>query len=220
MGPEMDFPTLTATGNVASKTRMTFRFEKISPSATAFFTSAKSDPSAADVAAVNQRMIQGETGFGSYNFYGELLHGDKVTPICTGDRFAEIPLRYFAQVMGHILRHIVQTGQHGFQSPCQLGGFILGPHLRGRRTTADSIAENARQTAATAEEAGHFVAQAGAQLGVSVNYVQEWFPKPLPAGRFHPWTSPAGTAYADRRRPSSQAGQRRIEWGPSRGCRL
>ena len=40
----------------------------------------------------------------------QLLHGDKVTPICTGDRFAEIPLRYFAQVMGHILRHIVQTG--------------------------------------------------------------------------------------------------------------
>lgn len=32
---------------------------------------AKSDPSVADVAAVNQRMIQGETGFGSYNFYGD-----------------------------------------------------------------------------------------------------------------------------------------------------
>lgn len=32
---------------------------------------AKSDPSAADVAAVNQRMIQGETGFGSYKFYGD-----------------------------------------------------------------------------------------------------------------------------------------------------
>ena len=39
--------------------------------------------------------------------------------------------------------------------------------------TADSIAENARQTAAAAEEAGHFVTQAGAQLGVSVSYVQE-----------------------------------------------
>ena len=32
---------------------------------------AKTDPSAADVAAVNQRMIQGESGFGSYNFYGD-----------------------------------------------------------------------------------------------------------------------------------------------------
>ena len=32
---------------------------------------AQSDPSVADVAAVNQRMIQGETGFGSYNFYGD-----------------------------------------------------------------------------------------------------------------------------------------------------
>lgn len=40
-------------------------------------------------------------------------------------------------------------------------------------STADGIAENARQTAATADEAGHFVSQAGAQLGVSVNYVQE-----------------------------------------------
>lgn len=32
---------------------------------------AKSDPSVADVAAVNQRMIQRETGFGSYKFYGD-----------------------------------------------------------------------------------------------------------------------------------------------------
>ncbi|MCI8513672.1 MAG: HAMP domain-containing protein [Lachnospiraceae bacterium] len=32
---------------------------------------AKTDPSVADVAAVNQRMIQGETGFGTYNFYGD-----------------------------------------------------------------------------------------------------------------------------------------------------
>lgn len=39
--------------------------------------------------------------------------------------------------------------------------------------TADSIAENARQTASAAEEAGHFVEQAGAQLGVSMDYVQE-----------------------------------------------
>ena len=32
---------------------------------------AKTDPSVADVAAVNQRMIQGETGFGAYKFYGD-----------------------------------------------------------------------------------------------------------------------------------------------------
>lgn len=32
---------------------------------------AKTDASMADVAALNQRMIQGETGFGSYNFYGD-----------------------------------------------------------------------------------------------------------------------------------------------------
>ncbi|MCI8476973.1 MAG: HAMP domain-containing protein [Oscillospiraceae bacterium] len=32
---------------------------------------AKADPSVADVAAVNQRMLQGETGFGTYNFYGD-----------------------------------------------------------------------------------------------------------------------------------------------------
>ena len=39
--------------------------------------------------------------------------------------------------------------------------------------TAGSIAETARQTAAAAEEAGRFVDQAGAQLGVSVEYVKE-----------------------------------------------
>ena len=32
---------------------------------------AKTDSSVADVAAVNQRMIQGETGFGAYQFYGD-----------------------------------------------------------------------------------------------------------------------------------------------------
>ena len=32
---------------------------------------AKTDDSLADVAAVNQRMIQGETGFGTYKFYGD-----------------------------------------------------------------------------------------------------------------------------------------------------
>ena len=40
-------------------------------------------------------------------------------------------------------------------------------------STADSIAETARQTAAAAEEAGQFVNQAGAQLGVSVEYVKD-----------------------------------------------
>lgn len=39
--------------------------------------------------------------------------------------------------------------------------------------TADSIAENARQTAEAAEEAKLFVNQAGAQLGISVDYVKE-----------------------------------------------
>ena len=32
---------------------------------------AKTDPSVMDIAAVNQQMIQGETGFGTYNFYGD-----------------------------------------------------------------------------------------------------------------------------------------------------
>ncbi len=32
---------------------------------------AKTDSSVADVAEVNQRMLQGETGFGAYNFYGD-----------------------------------------------------------------------------------------------------------------------------------------------------
>ena len=32
---------------------------------------AKTNPDVADVAAVNQRMLEGETGFGTYNFYGD-----------------------------------------------------------------------------------------------------------------------------------------------------
>lgn len=32
---------------------------------------AKADSTLADIAAVNQRMVQGETGFGAYNFYGD-----------------------------------------------------------------------------------------------------------------------------------------------------
>ena len=39
--------------------------------------------------------------------------------------------------------------------------------------TSDSIAENARQTVAAAEEAGQLVTQASAQMGISVNYVKE-----------------------------------------------
>ncbi len=39
--------------------------------------------------------------------------------------------------------------------------------------TVTTIAENAKQTAATAEEAGNFVNQAGAQLGISMEYVKE-----------------------------------------------
>ncbi|MCI8669447.1 MAG: methyl-accepting chemotaxis protein [Lachnospiraceae bacterium] len=39
--------------------------------------------------------------------------------------------------------------------------------------TSSNIEENAKQTASAAEEAGQFVAQAGAQLGISVDYVKE-----------------------------------------------
>lgn len=39
--------------------------------------------------------------------------------------------------------------------------------------TITNISENAKQTAATVEEAGQFVSQAGAQLGISVDYVKE-----------------------------------------------
>ncbi|MCI8714965.1 MAG: HAMP domain-containing protein [Oscillospiraceae bacterium] len=265
---------------------------------------AKSDPSAADVAAVNQRMIQGETGFGSYNFYGDnkfvgfapiggsqewsiaietsqrelkstldrsilltvlvvilvllatfpvavkvgksisgpiqscvarlekMADGDLHTPspqvrskdetaqlaraletmlsrlndvaqdvthhlgkIAQGDFRETITRTYWgdfvameqsiktihtslkdtlsqiSQSAGTVSSSAVQVS-NGAQSLSQ-GAAEQASAIHELSATADSIAENARQTAATAEEAGHFVAQAGAQLGVSVNYVQE-----------------------------------------------
>ncbi|MDE6936411.1 MAG: methyl-accepting chemotaxis protein [Oscillospiraceae bacterium] len=265
---------------------------------------AKSDPSAADVAAVNQRMIQGETGFGSYNFYGDnkfvgfapiggsqewsiaietsqrelkstldrsilltvlvvilvllatfpvavkvgksisgpiqscvarlekMADGDLHTPspqvrskdetaqlaraletmlsrlndvaqdvthhlgkMAQGDFRETITRTYWgdfvameqsiktihtslkdtlsqiSQSAGTVSSSAVQVS-NGAQSLSQ-GAAEQASAIHELSATADSIAENARQTAATAEEAGHFVAQAGAQLGVSVNYVQE-----------------------------------------------
>ncbi len=265
---------------------------------------AKSDPSVADVAAVNQRMIQRETGFGAYNFYGDnkfvgfapidgtqewsiaietsqrelkstldrsilltvlvvvlvvlatfpvavkvgrsisgpiqscvarlekMADGDLHTPaphvkskdetsqlaraletmlsrlndvtqdvshhlgkMALGDFRETITRTYWgdfvtmeqsikaihnslkdtlsqiSQSAGTVASSAVQVS-NGAQSLSQ-GATEQASAIHELSATADSIAENARQTAAAAEEAGHFVAQAGAQLGVSVNYVQE-----------------------------------------------
>ena len=265
---------------------------------------AKSDPSVADVAAVNQRMIQRETGFGAYNFYGDnkfvgfapidgtqewsiaietsqrelkstldrsilltvlvvvlvvlatfpvavkvgrsisgpiqscvarlekMADGDLHTPaphvkskdetsqlaraletmlsrlndvtqdvshhlgkMALGDFRETITRTYWgdfvtmeqsiktihnslkdtlsqiSQSAGTVASSAVQVS-NGAQSLSQ-GATEQASAIHELSSTADSIAENARQTAAAAEEAGHFVAQAGAQLGVSVNYVQE-----------------------------------------------
>jgi len=70
----------------------------------------------------------------------------------------------------HLRRHC-HTGGAG-QALAQ-GATEQASAIQEFSATADSIAENARQTAAAAKETGHFVAQAGTQLGVSVNYVQE-----------------------------------------------
>ena len=265
---------------------------------------AKTDPSVADVAAVNQRMIQRETGFGAYNFYGDnkfvgfapidgnqewsiaieasqrelkstldrsimltvlvivlvvlatfpvavnvgrsisgpiqscvarlekMADGDLHTPspqvkskdetaklanaletmllrlndvaqdvshhlgkMAQGDFQETITRTYWgdfvameqsiktihnslkdtlsqiSQSAGTVASSAVQVS-NGAQSLSQ-GAAEQASAIHELSATADSIAENARQTAATAEEAGHFVAQAGAQLGVSVDYVQE-----------------------------------------------
>ena len=265
---------------------------------------AKTDSSVADVAAVNQRMIQGESGFGSYNFYGDnkfvgfapidgnqewsiaieisqrefkssldrsimltvlvvvlvvlatfpvaikvgrsisgpiqscvarlekMADGDLHTPapqVKSKDETAQLAraleamlsrLNDVAQDVSHHLGKMAQGDFRGTITHTYRGDFTameqsikaihnslkdtLSQISRSAETvansavqvsngaqslsqgateqasaihelsaTADSIAENARQTAATAEEAGRFVAQAGAQLGVSVNYVQE-----------------------------------------------
>ena len=80
-------------------------------------------------------------------------------------------LSQISQSAGTVSSSAVQVS-NGAQSLSQ-GAAEQASAIHELSATADSIAENARQTAATAEEAGHFVAQAGAQLGVSVNYVQE-----------------------------------------------
>ncbi len=265
---------------------------------------AQSDPSVADVAAVNQRMIQGETGFGSYNFYGDnklvgfapiegyqrwsiaieasqrefkstldrsilltilvvvlvvlasfpiavlvgrsisnpiqscvtrlekLADGDLHTPtptVTSRDETAKLTralettvlhLNEVAQDVSHhlgrmaegdfretisrtyagdfaameqsiraihsslqnMLRQISQSAETVSSSADKVstGAMSLSQGATEQASavcelsaTADSIAETARQTAAAAEEAGQFVNQAGAQLGVSVEYVKE-----------------------------------------------
>ncbi len=265
---------------------------------------AKTDPSVADVAAVNQRMIQGESGFGAYEFYGDnkfvgfapidgnqkwsiaietsqrefkssldrsimltvlvvvlvvlatfpvaikvgrsisdpirscvarlekMADGDLHTPspqVKSKDETAQLAkaletmlsrLNDVAQDVSHHLGKMAQGDfretithtywgdfitmeqsikaidhslqdtlsqisrsagtvassavqvSNGAQSLSQ-GATEQASAIHELSATTDSIAENARQTAVTAEEAGHFVAQAGEQLGVSVNYVQE-----------------------------------------------
>ena len=265
---------------------------------------AKTDSSAADVAAVNQRMIQGESGFGAYNFYGDnkfvgfapigghqewsiaietsqrefkssldrsilltvlvvalvvlatfpvafkvgrsisspiqscvarlekMADGDLHSPspqVTSRDETAQLAraletmlsrLNDVAQDVSHHLGKMAQGDfretitrtywgdfvameqsikaiqnslkdtlsqishsaetvassaaqvSNGAQSLSQ-GATEQASAIHELSATADSIAENARQTAVSAEETGNFVAQAGAQLGVSVNYVRE-----------------------------------------------
>ena len=80
-------------------------------------------------------------------------------------------LSQISRSAGAVAGSAVQVS-NGAQSLSQ-GATEQASAIQELSATADSIAENARQTAAAAEEAGHFVAQAGAQLGVSVDYVQE-----------------------------------------------
>ena len=80
-------------------------------------------------------------------------------------------LSQISQSAGTVASSAVQVS-NGAQSLSQ-GATEQASAIHELSATADSIAENARHTAVAAEEAGHFVAQAGAQLGVSVNYVQE-----------------------------------------------
>ncbi len=265
---------------------------------------AKTDPSVADVAAVNQRMIQGESGFGAYNFYGDnkfvgfapiggnqewsiaieasqrefktsldrsimltvlvvvlvvlvtfpvavkvgrsisrpiqscvvrlekMADGDLHTPspqVKSKDETAQLAraletmlcrLNDVAQDVSHHLGKMAQGDFHETITRTYWGDFVAmeqsikaihsslkdtlsqisksagtvasgavqvssgaqslsqgateqASAIQELSATADSIAENARQTASAAEEAGHFVEQAGAQLGVSMDYVQE-----------------------------------------------
>ncbi|MCI8505966.1 MAG: methyl-accepting chemotaxis protein [Lachnospiraceae bacterium] len=265
---------------------------------------AKADSSVADVAAVNQRMIQGEAGFGSYNFYGDnkfvgfapiggnqewsiaieasqrefkstldrsilltilvvvfvviatfpvavkvgksisgpigacvarlekLAEGDLHTPtpvVQTRDETAELTkildktvrrlndvvqdashhlekmgagdfceeitrtywgdfaaietsIRAIHSSLRDILFHISKSAgtvavgasrvSDGAQSLSQ-GVTEQASAVEELSATVSGIAENARKTMASAEEAGYFAEQAGAQLGVSVEYVKE-----------------------------------------------
>ncbi len=265
---------------------------------------AETDPSVADVAAVNQRMIQRETGFGAYKFYGDnkfvgfapidgnqewsiaietsqrefkstldrsilltvlvvilvvlatfpvavkvgrsisgpiqscvvrlemMADGDLHTPspqVKSKDETAqlakalEVMLSRLNDVAQDVTHHLSKMAQGDFReniSRTYWGDFvsmeqsIKAIHSSLRDTlsqishsagtvassavqvsngaqslsrgateqasaihelsaTADSIAENARQTADAAKDAGHFVTQASTQMGISVNYVKE-----------------------------------------------
>ncbi len=265
---------------------------------------AKTDSGVADVAAVNQRMIQGETGFGSYNFYGDnklvgyapiggnqewsiaietsqrefkstldrsimltllvvilvviatfpvavkvgrsisgpiaacitrlekLADGDLQTPmpvVKSKDETAELA-KALGETVGRlndmvqdVSHHLGKMGQGDFReniTRTYWGDFVAieksikaihsslkdtlfqisqsagtvadsagevsngaqslsqgateqAGAVRELSATVMSIAENAKQTAKAAEEAGIFVNQAGAQLGISVDYVKE-----------------------------------------------
>ena len=80
-------------------------------------------------------------------------------------------LSQISQSAGTVASSAVQVSS-GAQSLSQ-GATEQASAIQELSSTADDIAENARQTVAAAEEAGRFVARAGAQLGVSVDYVQE-----------------------------------------------
>jgi methyl-accepting chemotaxis protein len=264
---------------------------------------AKTDSSAADVAAVNQRMIQGETGFGAYQFYGDnklvgfapiggyqewsiaieasqrefkstldrsilltilviifvviatfpiavrvgqsisnpiracvtrlekLAGGDLQTPtpvVTSKDETAELTsalettIFRLNDILQDVSQHLDKMGQGDFHEDIThtyYGDFVTmeksiqairsslketllqisqsaetvadsavqvsnGAHSLSQGATQQasavdelsstiaSIEENAKQTAAAAEEAGDFINQAGAQLGVSVEYVK------------------------------------------------
>ncbi len=265
---------------------------------------ARTDSGVADVAAVNQRMIQGETGFGSYNFYGDnklvgyapiggnqewsiaietsqrefkstldrsimltllvvilvviatfpvavkvgrsisgpiaacitrlekLADGDLQTPmpvVKSKDETAELA-KALGETVGRlndmvqdVSHHLGKMGQGDFReniTRTYWGDFVAieksikaihsslkdtlfqisqsagtvadsagevsngaqslsqgateqSGAVRELSATVMSIAENAKQTAKAAEEAGIFVNQAGAQLGISVDYVKE-----------------------------------------------
>ncbi|MCI9589421.1 MAG: methyl-accepting chemotaxis protein [Lachnospiraceae bacterium] len=265
---------------------------------------AKTDSGMAEIAKVNQRMIQGETGFGSYNLYGDnklvgfapidgnqewsiaietsqrefkstldrsilltilvvilviiatfpvavkvgrsisnpiracvtrlekLADGDLQTPtpaVKSQDETAELTqaldatIRRLNEVVQDVSHHLVKMGQgdfrenitrtywgdfaaieksikaihhslkdmllqisqsaamvaassdqvsNGSQSLSQ-GATEQASAVHELSVTIGGIAENANQTAATAEEAGLFVNQAGTQLNVSVDYVKE-----------------------------------------------